>query len=70
MNVDDLLCDEDDAGAELVALSETRRAARDRWFRRFAANERRHRSADAWARLTEASRAPQHRGATPPSRSP
>lgn len=66
MNTDDLH-DEDDT-AERDALSDTRSAARDRWFRRFVASERGHQLADAWAVRTEASRAQRRRGAPPPPR--
>ena len=41
--------EDDDAGEEKAALEQTRRAVRDRWFRRFVANELRHHAADAWA---------------------
>lgn len=68
MNTDDFQFDEDDAGDELAALESTRQAARDRWFRRFAATEQRHHTADAWARQTEARPQPRRRGSALPSR--
>lgn len=65
MNTDAL---HDDDDAERAALSDARSAARDRWFRRFAAGERSHHLADAWATRAEASKAQRRRGAPPPPR--
>ena len=60
----------DDAGEEMAALEETRQAVRDRWFRRFAASERRHSAADAWAMQAAARSTSPRRGVAPLSRLP
>ena len=62
--------EDDDAGEEMAALEQTRQAERDRWFRRFAANERRHLAADAWALNAEARSTSPRRGLAPHSRLP
>ncbi len=71
MIFDDVQPGEDDgAGEEMAALEKTRQAVRDRWFRRFAANERRHHAADTWALQAEARSTSPGRGLAPLSRFP